>query len=809
MKRHLRFRWVVLFQLLFILLANSVLAQEKKYTISGVITDGNNGESLIGATVQLINTNLGTVTNTYGFYSLSAPAGSYTLRVSYIGFSNFEQEIKLTSDLKFNASLTTKAIEAQMVVISGNATKNVESTEMSRINLDIEKIKALPAFLGEVDLIKTIQLLPGVMSAGEGNNGLYVRGGGPDQNLILVDDAVVYNASHLFGFFSIFNADAVKNVELIKGGMPAQYGGRLASVLDINLKEGNSKKFQVDGGIGLIASRLTIQGPIKKDKSSFIFSGRRTYIDVLAKPFIPKTSNAFGSGYYFYDFNGKINYQFNDRNQVYLSGYYGKDKFSFVNRRSDLNFTIPWGNATVSARWNHLFSDRLFLTTSLTFSDYNFQFRSRFDQFSATFYSGIRDYTAKVAFSYFPVNKHVIKFGAIHTRHIFTPNIANARSGDAEFNLGGEDKIYGHESGVYVSDEFDLSSRIKVAAGLRLSHFIQVGPFTRYQKDLLGRTTGSVKYDDFEKVVAYTGLEPRLSVRYALRESQSLKASYTRNLQFIQLASISPLNLPTDIWIPSSELLKPQIGNQIAAGYFRNFSNNKYETSVEVYYKDLQNLIEYRNGAQPEDNLGDNVDNNLIIGSGESYGLEVFLKKVYGDFNGWIGYTLSKTTRRFDEINDGAVFAAKYDRRHDLSVALTYNLNAKWSFGSVFIFGTGARITLPVSRYYSVQEARFVDVFGPRNATTMAAYHRLDLSATYQCKTTKTVKNPETGEYEERPKKVRSNWNFSIYNLYNRRNPYFLYNDFTGTVQEGTSRVVLKQVSLFPVLPSVTWNFSF
>ncbi len=793
----------------FNFLTVKVLGQEKKLTLSGVISDSENGESLIGASVSIKGTSMGTVTNTYGFYSITLTPGTYTIKISYIGFADTEFTVDLKTDIRKNLELQSKSTEMQEVVITGDAAKNVESSEIGRVNLSIEKIKALPAFLGEVDLIKTIQLLPGVMSAGEGNSGLYVRGGGPDQNLIMVDDAVVYNAAHLFGFFSIFNADAVKNVELIKGGMPAQYGGRLASVLDINLKEGNSKKFQVDGGIGLIASRLTIQGPIKKDKISYIFSGRRTYIDVLAKPLIPKTSNAYGSGYYFYDLNGKINYQISDKDQVYLSAYYGKDVFNFIDKKADISFQVPWGNATATARWNHLFSEKLFAATSVSFSDYNFQFISKFDQFSATFYSGIRDYTAKVAFSYYPAVGHHVKFGANFTRHTFTPNIAKAQSGETSFNLGGEDKIFGHESGIYIQDDFDVTEKLKINGGLRLSGFTQVGPFTRYLKDEFGKAAGERKYGEWDKVVSYSGLEPRLSFRYKTGTNQSIKGAYTRNLQYLQLASISPLSLPTDIWIPSSEVLKPQIGNQLNLGYFMNFKNNLYETSAEVYYKTMNNLIEYKDGAQPDDNLGDNVDNNITTGKGRSYGLELFLKKVSGPINGWIGYTLSKSDRTFPEINGGKPFLAKYDRRHDLSIALIYDRSSKWSFGSVFIFATGSRITLPIRTYYNFELGRFVEDFGPRNSFKMASYHRLDFSATYRCSDTKSVLDPQTGNYIQKKKKVTSSWNFSVYNVYSRKNPYFLYNSVDGDVSKGTSKVVLKQVSLFPILPSVTWNFSF
>lgn len=684
--------------------------------------------------------------------------------------------------------------------------------------------------MGEVDLLKIIQLLPGVQSAGEGNSGYYVRGGGPDQNLILLDEAVVYNASHLFGFFSIFNADAVKNVNLIKGGMPANYGGRLASVLDINMKEGNNQQYKVDGGIGIISSRLTVQGPIKKDTASFIISGRRTYIDVLSKPFIKKTARAYGSGYYFYDLNTKINYRLSDKDRLFLSGYFGRDVFTYKNSESNFNVDVPWGNATTSLRWNHLFSDKLFVNTSAIFSDYKFEFGALQSGFEFRLFSGIRDWNTKVDFNYYPNTKHNVKFGANYVYHIFTPTSATAKAGDVEFDLGKAVKLRGHESAIYINDDFDITNLLKINYGFRYSDFIQAGPFDRYVKDVTGsKIVDTISYRRGEIIAHYGGIEPRISTRFIIDEQSSIKAGFTRNMQYIHLATLSSVSLPTDVWMPSTSVIKPQVGYQYAVGYFRNFKKDVYETSVELYYKDIQNMIEYKEGASPDNGVKDNPDNSFTFGKGTAYGAEFFVKKRTGKFNGWVGYTLAWTNREFPELNNGKPFPAKYDRRHDLSVVLTYDWSKQWTFSTIFIYATGNTATLPVARFFI--ENRIVSEYGERNSYRMTPYHRLDLSATYtpdrakhlekkaERKTKRMIKKGIAAnehsfpEKESRMKKMfknyETNWNFSVYNVYNRHNPYFIYFDNVGDAASGTLEVKAKQVSLFPILPSITWNFKF
>lgn len=780
-----------IFILIFIL--SGVLINAQKVTISGYIKDATTGEDLIGASVFIKETMKGTVTNTYGFYSLSVDPGFYTLKISYIGYQDFEEKVDLRSDFRFNHSLTSTAIEMESATVIGDKSTNTESTDMGKATIDIEKVKSLPAFMGEADPMKTIQLLPGVMAAGEGNSGFYVRGGGPDQNLILLDEAVVYNAAHLFGFFSVFNADAVKNIELYKGTMPSNYGGRLASVVEVTMKDGNNKNLQVDGGIGLIASRLTVQGPIKKDTSSFLISARRTYIDVLMKPFIKPSSPFRGTGYYFYDLNMKVNYRFSDKDRLYLSGYFGKDKFYFQDSDAGFKAEIPWGNATATARWNHLYNDKLFSNLSLIFSDYNFSFGAEQSQFEFKLFSGIRDYNVKLDYNWFPASRHRVKFGMNYIFHTFTPSNATARSGDVTFDTGDIVKLYGHEGAIYIGDDFDVTENFRINVGARYSGFAHMGPFTRYLKDpTTGNNSDTIVYGKNDLVKFYHGIEPRAALRWTVSKTSSIKASYTHNIQYIHLASLSAVSLPTDVWVPVTDRTKPQIGNQYSVGYFQNFKDDKYESSVEIYYKTMQNQVEYREGAQPDDDVRDNVDNNFVYGYGWGYGAEFFFKKRYGAFNGWIGYTLSWTKRQFDDINFGNEFYAKFDRRNDLSIALTYNLKDKWTFGLVFIYATGNAITLPNSWYLIDNEITYE--FAARNSIRMIPYHRMDLSATY---------------HFTKRKKFTSDLNLSIYNVYSRMNPYFLYIDAQGDPFDGSLAIKAKQVSLFPILPSITWNFKF
>lgn len=785
---------------------------KKSYTISGVVTDATTGEFLIGSLVAAKEITRGNATNVYGFYSLTLPEGDYTIEYSLIGYQSQQFSVSLHHDEKRDVALSPKTVETVTVEIQADKSRNTESTDIGKIGLEMDQVKKLPVLLGEIDILKTITLLPGVKSSGEGNAGFYVRGGGVDQNLILLDNATVYNASHLFGFFSVFNADAVKNLELTKGGIPSNYGTRLASVLDISLKEGNVKEYHAEGGIGTIASRFTVEGPIKKDTSSFIISARRTYIDALLKPFIKPSSNVFGSGYYFYDLNAKINYKLSDRDHLYLSGYFGRDVFNFNSKKSAFSTRIPWGNATGTIRWNRVVNQKLFMNAIATFTDYKFSFGAVQDEFEFRLSSGIRDYGGKIQWNYYPNYLHNIKWGMEYTHHDFMPNSVYAKSGDTEFDTGKEVHLTSHETAIYVLDEFDINEDLRINAGIRYSGFFHVGPFDRYVHEpdinvgIPGATT-VISYQKNDLVKSYFGFEPRLSVRYSIDKTSSIKAGFMRNFQYIHLTSLSPTSLPTDVWLPSTDLLKPQIGVQYSAGYFKNFDDDKWESSVEVYYKTMSNQSEYKEGAQPDQTVNDNIDNLLVYGRGYSYGAEFFLKRRVGRLNGWFGYTWSKTERVFSEFNDGDPYPTRWDRRHDLSLVTNYQISERVDFGFVFVYATGNAITLPVERYF--YEGRVVDVYGPKNSFRMAPYHRADISVTVYPKKVKMRKDKETGEMVERKKKVSSNWNFSVYNLYNRKNPYFIYFGNDGDLSSGTLQIKAYQVSLFPILPSVTWNFQF
>ena len=774
--------------MLFLSFQLSVFAQNK-YTVNGYVRDSVSGESIISATITIDGKAVNS--NQYGFYSLTLPEGEYDFGVSHVSYLTAFYRISLKHNLQQNILLVPKSAALnEVVVYSRKRDANVRNAQMGKIDLSIGQIKSIPAFMGEVDILKAIQLLPGVQTAGEGNSGFYVRGGGPDQNLIILDDAVVYNTGHLFGFFSIFNSDAIKNVSLIKGGMPAQYGGRLSSVLDVTMKDGNTNKFQVEGGIGLIASRLSIQGPIKKDKASFIVSARRTYVDALAKPFISSESNAYGSGYYFYDLNTKINYKFSEKDKLFLSGYFGRDIFNYRDKKLAFKADIPWGNSTGTLRWNHVFDKKLFANTTLVYNDYNFSFGAAQNDFEINLASGIRDVTAKVDFDYYPSGKHKIKFGGISTYHKFIPNVTSGRQDTVIFKPSNDGEKYALENALYVQDDWDVFDKLKLNYGLRWSGFTQIGPYTKYVKDANQNKLDSTTYKDFEKVKAYVGFEPRATLRYAINSKTSIKGSVTRNLQFIHLVSNAGTTLPTDLWVPSTFRVQPQTSWQYATGVFKNFKDNEYETSVELYYKRMQNQIEYREGYSPS--LRD-PEEEFVFGKGWSYGSEFFINKARGRLTGWIGYTLSWTWRKFPELNAGEKYPAKYDRRNDLSVVGTYELNSKWKLGGVFIYATGNATSLP-ERFYVINGI-LTQEYSSINKYRLSAYHRLDISATY----TPQRKN----------KKFNSYWVFSVYNVYSRKNPYFVYFNQEGSPYSGGLKIQAKQVSLFPILPSVTWNFRF
>lgn len=784
----------LLLSALFLCLSIHGFSQEKKFTISGYVRDQSSGENLPSANVGIIELKRGVNTNNYGFFSISVPAGKYNLKVSYLGFETQMITLDVSKDEEMRVELLPKNVVQKEIVIKDiRKDNNVKSTEMGMHQLSMENVKKLPVIMGEVDVLKSLQLLPGVSSAGEGQSGFYVRGGGPDQNLILLDDAVVYNTGHLFGFFSVFNGDAIKNVTLIKGAAPANYGGRLSSVVDVTMKEGNNKKYQVEGGIGLIASRLSIQGPILKNKASFMVSARRTYIDALIKPFVRSTSSFKGSGYYFYDLNAKVNYILTKKDRLYLSGYLGKDVFTFRNKESTFSVNVPWGNKTATLRWNHEFSNKLFLNTTLMYNDYNFTFSGGQENFKVKFYSGIKDWSGKFDFDYYSKFNHNFKFGGQYTYHTFTPSTVSGESAGVEFKPDQTFRKYAHEMGVYALDEFDLGSKIKVNVGLRYSQFMQIGPYKRYTFDQNDNKTDSTEYGAGEVAKSYGGFEPRLNIRYSINESSSIKLSAAKTYQYLHLVTNNGSTLPTDIWSPSTYFVRPQMAWQYSIGAFKNLLDNKVETSVEVYYKDMRNLLEYREGYVPS-SLRD-VDYDFVFGKGYAYGAEFFINKTKGKWTGWLAYTLSWTYRNFPQLNAGERYFAKYDQRHNISFTSTYELNKKWTLSGVFVFGSGNRVTLPTSLY--TIDNQVYQEYSKLNNYSLPPYHRLDLAAIY---------TPKAGS----TKKLKGSWTFSIYNVYSRQNPYLVYLDVQGAIG-GTNGVELKvkQVSIFPILPSITYNFKF
>jgi TonB dependent receptor/CarboxypepD_reg-like domain/TonB-dependent Receptor Plug Domain len=768
------------FILITILLTFNVSAQNK-YTISGNIKDASNGEELIGTTVIIKEIpNTGVTTNAYGFYSITLPEGKYTLETSYVGYKPFVQIVELNKNTKLNIEIASSTQNLGEVEITGEKkNENITKSQMGVEKLDIQEIKNIPVLFGEKDILKTLQLLPGIKSAGEGNSGFFVRGGSADQNLILLDEAPVYNASHLLGFFSTFNSDAIKDVTVYKGNMPAEYGGRLASVLDIKMNDGNNKKFGLSGGIGAISSRINIEGPIVKERGSFLLTARRTYADVFLK--LAKDSSLKETTLYFYDLNAKANYRINDNNRLFLSGYFGRDVFGFDNL-----FGFNWGNATGTLRWNHLFNDKLFSNSSLIFSDYNYKIKIGQGEEEFDITSKIRDFNFKQDFQYYINANNELKFGANVIRHNFIPGVITGGENSAINDLELEKQL-AYETAAYISDILKIKNRIEITYGLRANYFALIGPGDISTYDSEGQTLTVKKYNKGDLVKGYFNLEPRVSASYTLNEFSSVKASYTRNTQNLHLLSNSASTTPTDLWIPSSNNVKPEIADQISAGYFRNFDENKYEFSSEIYYKDMQNQIDYRNNAQLIFNQS--VESSVISGIGRAYGIELFVKKKFGKLNGWVGYTLSKTERKFTTINTGTYFPARQDRTHEIAIVGIYEASAKWIFSATWVYNTGNAVTFPVGKM--PLGGQTIPVFGDRNANRFPDYHRLDLGATLQRKKTE---------------KFESSWSFSVYNAYARKNAFSI--SFRDK-KDDPSKTEAVKLSLFSIIPSITYNFKF
>lgn len=788
--------------LLFTLLVCSTSAfAQQTFTLSGYVKEAGSKELLLGVTVYKDDKSAGTVSNNFGYYALQLPAGKHIIVYNFVGYVSVAKEIDISEDQVLDVNLVGIDSEIGEVLVKGSKTQKKVSEEvrMSTIDVPIKTIKDIPALMGEKDVLKVLQLMPGVQSGSEGQSGLYVRGGGPDQNLIILDGATVYNAQHLFGFFSLFNGDALRSVELIKGGFPARYGGRLSSVIDMNMKDGNKEKYTGELGIGVISSKGLIEGPIAKGKGSFIVSGRRTYIDALTQPIIRSFNDGNTAGYYFYDLNAKANYEINSKNRVYLSGYFGRDKFYLRERyegsiedetySNDVDF--GWGNATGTARWNHLFGPKLFSNTSLIYSFYELgisseEQSSNSSNFTLGYGSGITDYTLKQDFDWYANNDHKVKFGLQATHHTFTPDALVVKDPDFGLNIDRKTEYTSVETGLYVEDEWKISNRLKSLYGLRLSTF----------------TTNNT---------TYINPEPRISLAYNVKSDLAVKASYATMNQYVHLLSTSGVGLPTDLWVPATDLVKPQNSQQVAAGIAKDFNKQNLSLTVEGYYKTMNNIIGYKEGAsflaiQESDEGLESIswEDNVTSGTGISYGAEVLLQRKQGKLTGWAGYTLSWTTQQFDELNNGEKFFARYDRRHDISLVGIYEFSDNITLSATWVYGTGNAITLPISTY-QISEMSSVNSPGrnnfywangteytARNDFRMRAYHRADIGVQVT---------------KEKKKGIRT-WEFSAYNFYNRRNPFYYFIGLEDQF-EPDSKQVLKQISLFPVLPSVSWNFKF
>lgn len=766
------------FLFFFCFILNS--SAQESYTINGVVKDSLSGETLIGVTLKFKGKiQVGTSTNAYGFFSYKLNAGTYDLSVSYVGYKTIIKKINLSADTKLDLNMVPDNVIEEVVISAEKRNDNVVNAQMGLAKINLSEIRNVPVLFGERDILKTLQLLPGIKSAGEGNSGFYVRGGSTDQNLILLDEAPVYNASHLLGFFSTFNSDAIKDVSVFKGGMPAQYGGRLSSVLDIRMNDGNKKEYTAEGGIGLISSRLKLEGPIVKDKGSFMISGRRTYADAFLA--FSSDSSIKNNTLYFYDLNAKANYQIDEKNTIYLSGYFGRDELGLSE-----TFGFGWGNATATLRWNHLYSNRLFSNTSLIYSNYNYVIENFLQENNFKVNSSIRDLNLKQDFQLALNNRHNIRFGVDLIRHTIAPGDITA-SETSSVNEVTLEKRKGTEIAAYISDEWELNDRINVVYGLRASSFFLFGPgnFSNLNRD--GSISSSKTYSSGELVKNYLNLEPRISASYQLNASSSLKSSYTRNTQNLHLMSNSTAGSPTDLYIMSSNNVRPEIADQVALGYFRNFNDDNYEFSTEVYYKQMQGQIEYRSGTDLRGNR--NIEADLLFGDGRAYGIELFFKKRFGKINGWVGYTLSKTERQFNDINDGKWFLAKQDRTHDLSLVGIYKASERWTFSSTFVYNTGNAVTFPAGKYQL--NGNTVFYYPERNSNRMPDYHRLDFSATLEGKPSK---------------KLKSSWSFGLYNLYNRKNAFSI--DFRDNPDD-KSKTQAVRTTLFGIIPSVTWNFKF
>jgi hypothetical protein len=788
------------FLFLFLLLPVGLFAQNRA-TLSGYLKDSSNGEVLIGATIYIKSLSTGATTNVYGFYSLTLDPGEYEITFSYIGYATQLKTISLTENVRLDLELAPEGTQLEEVVVSSEKNEQgVKSLEMSVNRLDIKTIVRIPAFLGEPDLIKSLQQLPGVSTVGEGASGFNVRGGSVGQNLILLDEATVYNSSHLLGFFSVFNPDAVKDTKLYKGAIPAQFGGRIASLLDVRMKEGNNKTYEVNGGIGTIFSRAAVEGPLFKGDGSFIVAGRRSYADILARPFVDILNN--GAALNFYDLTGKANYNINDRNRIYISGYTGRDKFFF-----ERNQGFSWGNNTGTIRWNKIFNDRLFANFSGVFSryDYSLQFGDN-ERDNFRWKSSVRNLTFKPAFTYFINTNNELSFGAEANYYSFEPANAFGTTNGNRIDISLPEK-FNLETAAYVGNNQKLSQAIAVEYGIRYSHFVGLGAGTQaiYEEGTPNERRDTIRTIDFargEKMVTYQNFEPRFSIKAELNDVSSIKASFTRMAQYVHLISNTTASNPLDVWTPSTNNIKPELGNQYVVGYFRDFGKDKmFEFSVEAYYRATKNQVDYIDGAELL--INEFLEGDLLTGIGRAYGLEFYLQKKVGKFTGWVAYTLGRTELKVLGLNSDNWYPTRYDQTHNLKLSGFYDINKRWSASANFTFVSGTPTTFYTSRYTQQDLLIPYDATNSRNNVRLPAYHRLDLSFRLEGKTIKKNGNP---------RKNSDYWVFGVYNLYGRRNPFSIY--FT----QGSERVAVgspinseaRQLSIIgTVIPSVSYNFKF
>ena len=785
---------IIIVAILFFYFPVAGISQEK-HQLKGQVKDVETGQPLSGAHILISGRSGGKVTGIDGEFRIRLSKDRYRLITSFMGYKTDTSSLLLKGDTTVTIGLKSSSIQGEKIVFVGNKDHNIQSTNPGMVKLSSREIDEIPTLLGEQDPVKYLKLTPGIHSAEGSNRGIFVRGGGADQNLILLDQTPLYNPSHLGGLFSVFLPGTIRDLEVIKGALPAKYGGRLSSVISINTKKGDPRQMHYKGNIGMLSSSFYADGPLKKDTTSFSIGARRTYYDLLIKPFSKMLDNYSplhsASFYHFFDSYMKINHRMSSKDQLIFSGYVGRDSYDYSRKYIDLNTNMLWGNSAASVRWNRIWSDRFFMNTSLHYTGYLFDFNANQSIYDFSMNTRINDWIYKLDFTYLTAEEDIkFKFGVEHLFHHFDPNKQKVSADKLKLNMANITGLYSHETAAYLQADADLTWALKINAGLRYTRFIHTGPYNQLEKNAFGNVADTIHHRRFSAIGSgYHHLEPRLSLRYLLSPATSLKLAYNRGVQYVHIVPVTSVSLPTDIWIPSTYEIPPQTGQQFSGGIFKNFMDDQWETSLSAYYKSMSQQLKFARGLVNPQAL--TLEDRLETGRAYAYGVEVFVKKSTGAYTGWLSYTWSKTIKQFDALNNGDPFFAKYDRRHDLSLTATYKLNEKWSVSGVFSYASGSRMTIPVARY--LVQRSIVNEYGAINGYQMPAYHHLDLSATYRVDKRDWI----------------SEWNFSIYNIYNRANPYYIYFETEEDVQDYRLEVEPKLVSLFPVMPSVSWTFKF